>query len=145
MKNPLKTERSTAIGLLLARLPLGVYFVIAGCNKLVADGSFRGFARENMALLPGWVSPEFGKYYLASLPFAEVLVGLMLVLGLVGRLGGLLGSLMIGSFIIAKTGVRNGSLPHPNLVFLGVALMLLFAGAGQISLDTLFWGKKKGD
>jgi uncharacterized membrane protein YphA (DoxX/SURF4 family) len=144
MRNPLKTERSTDIGLLLARLPLGVLFVIAGCNKLVADGGFRKFAADNEGLLPSFARNPAGGYYLLSLPFLEIVAGLLIVLGLLTRLGGFLATGLMVSIIIAKETYRNGNAPHPNLVFLSVALMLFLAGGGKISLDGLFFKKKSG-
>lgn len=141
MRNPLSTERSNNIGLLLARLPLGVFFVIAGCNKLVGGG-FRAFASSSKSLLPAWVPPEAGSIYLHALPFLEVAVGLMIVLGLFTRLAGLVCALVLTSIVIATNSVYANALPHPNLIFLGVASMLFFTGGGGISLDGLFFRKK---
>ena len=144
MRNPLTTERSTDIGLLLARLPLGVMFVIAGCSKLADNGGFRGFAEASKSHIPGWISRDVGLLYLNVLPFLAIVVGLMMVLGLVTRLGGFLASVVLTSIVLGlgtKVVYANG-LPHPNLVYLSLALMLFCVGGGQISLDGLFWGKK---
>ena len=149
MRNPLKTERSTDIGLLLARIPLGVLFVIAGCNKFIGDGGISRFAADSANLVPGWVQKvEYSKpvmhYYLLSLPFLEVVGGLLIVLGLLTRLGGFIVSTLLVSIILATGSFRTHNVPHANIVYLSLALLFFFAGGGRISLDGLFWGKKAG-
>ena len=143
MNNPLKSETSAALGLLLARVPLGVFFVIAGCNKLVHTG-FRQFASANVGNVPAWASRDAARYYLLSLPFVEIVVGLLLVLGLFTRIAGLLSALIIASVIAALHTFTRDSVPHPNLLFLGIALMTLFTGPGRMSLDKAFFGKGGG-
>jgi uncharacterized membrane protein YphA (DoxX/SURF4 family) len=83
--------------------------------------------------------------YLAALPYAEIAVGTLLVLGLLTRVGGFFASLMLLSFIVAVTGVKGaGDAPfQTNVVFLGLALLLFFAGGGKIGLDGMLFGKKK--
>ncbi len=119
--------------------------MIAGCNKLAGDGGFKAFAWGSRGMIPDWAPRDASLTYLAVLPFAEVLVGLLIVLGLVTRLGGFLASLILISIEIAlgKDGIYANGLPHPNLVFLSLTLMLVFVGGGSISLDGLFWGKRR--
>jgi len=147
MHNPLKTQRSTDIGLLLARLPLGVMFVIAGCNKFVAAGGFEKFAADSAALVPTWVqkvqySQPVMHYYLLALPFLEIIGGLLIVLGLLTRLGGFICSMLLVSIILATSSFHTANVPHANLIFLSLTLLLFLNGGGRISLDGLFWGKK---
>ena len=150
MRNPLKTHRSTDIGLLLARIPLGVLFVIAGCNKFVADGGFQKFAADSAALIPAWVQKvEVAKpvthYYLLALPFLEVMAGLLIVLGLFTRIGGFVTSVLMFSILLATNSfltTQKPLAPAPNLVYFSLTLLFFFAGGGRISLDGLFWGKK---
>lgn len=144
MANPLHGQGSTSLGLLAARVPLGVYFVIAGFNKLSGDSSLKSFVSANIGSVPDWFPESMGQAYLYSLPFAEIVVGLALVLGLFSRLAGLLATLMLVSFIIAVTGIKHDSLPfHPNGIFVGTALLVMLAGPGGISVDQMIWGKGK--
>jgi uncharacterized membrane protein YphA (DoxX/SURF4 family) len=144
MANPLHGQGSTSLGLLAARVPLGVYFVIAGFNKLAGDSSLKSFVDGNIGSVPNWFPEALGQAYLYSLPFAEIIVGLALVLGLFGRFAGLLASLMLASFIIAITGIKHEKLPfQPNAIFLGTALLVMLAGPGGISVDQMIWGKGK--
>lgn len=147
MNNPLATEKSTSIGLLLARVPLGALFVVAGFSKFTADGGIKAFIAHNSRQVPLYMPAWFGGFYLNALPYAEILVGAMLVVGMLARLGGLVAGLMLLSFIIAITGLhdRAGLAFHPNLTFVGVALLIFLAGAGRFSLDQAIWGGKSAD
>jgi uncharacterized membrane protein YphA (DoxX/SURF4 family) len=144
MTNPLKSESSRSLGLLLARLPVGAFFILAGYQKVFAVG-VNNFAAANLLNVPAYMPPGFASKYLHALPYAEIVVGSLLVLGLLTRLTALVTSAMIVSFIVAVTGVKHSQLPfHPNLIYVGVTLMLFLAGPGRISLDGLMFGKRKG-
>ena len=144
MRNPLASPGSTSLGLLLARVPLGAFFVLAGFAKFTAPGGAAAFASQAAGAVPSWVPDQVGRYYLHAVPYAEVVVGASLVLGVAGRLGGLVASLMLASFMIAVTGVRSGGGPfQPNVIFLGVAVLVLLAGPGSLSMDRVMWGKPR--
>ena len=144
MRNPLASSGSTSLGLFFARVPLGAFFVLAGFSKFTAPGGVAAFASQFAGAVPAWVPDQLGRYYLNAVPYAEIVVGASLVLGVAGRLGGLLASLMLASFMIAVTGVRSANGPfQPNLIFLGVALLVLLAGPGSLSMDRIMWGKPK--
>jgi uncharacterized membrane protein YphA (DoxX/SURF4 family) len=144
MRNPFKTQRSTDIGLLSARLPVGIMLVIAGCNKLAAKGGFKGFADANAAYLPKWASHDAGMIVLQLLPIMAVVTGLMILLGLITRLGGFLASVVLLSILLATKSFTENGLPHAILAYLGLTLLLFLAGGGNISLDGMFFGKKSG-
>jgi uncharacterized membrane protein YphA (DoxX/SURF4 family) len=142
MRNPLKTEAAASLGLLLARLPIGVLFLILGFNKL--HGGVDTFVSNTRSTIPSWAPPEAGLRYLQLIPYLEVSVGALLVLGLLTRLAGLVGALMVISFTVAVTGMHDANFPfHPNLVFIGILLTLFFVGPGKLSLDGLFFSKSK--
>lgn len=149
MKNPLKSDVSASLGMLLARLPVGAFFLIAGYGKL--RGGIENFAKAvgPSATPPPWVPPGSVDTYLHVLPFLEVAVGALLLLGLLTRVGALIASLMVLSFIVGYTHLHGVSpndqaLPfHPNLIYLGVLLALVFVGPGRFSLDGVLFGRKK--
>src|SRR5436190_2903125 len=131
------------IGLFLARIPLGAYFLLAGLHKITGGVSgFVSFASKN---LPPWMPPALGKAYLYSLPFVELITGAMVILGIFTRFNAFIQSLILISILIAM-GVydKAGGPFHPNLVFLGLALMLAVVGGGDWSVDRMM-GKKKSN
>jgi uncharacterized membrane protein YphA (DoxX/SURF4 family) len=68
----------------------------------------------------------------------------MLILGLFGRLAGLAGSIVVTTIIIGATGVFQKGLPfHPNVIYLGLLLMVLLVGPGRISLDGMMFGRRR--
>ncbi|MDB5300993.1 MAG: hypothetical protein JWO87_2656 [Phycisphaerales bacterium] len=142
MRNPLKSDGAASLGLLLARLPMGLFFLLLGVQKL--HGGVDKFVGYAQGYLPHWMPPDLGVRYLQLVPYFEVAVGLMLMLGLLTRLAGLIGALMVLSFTIAVTGVRDLQLPfHPNLIYLGVLLTLFFVGPGKLSVDGFLFGRGK--
>jgi putative oxidoreductase len=130
------------IGLFLARIPLGAYFLLAGLHKITGGVSgFVSFASKNV---PQWMPPALGKAYLYALPFVELIAGAMVILGLFTRFNALIQALILTSILIAM-GIydKAGGPFHPNLVFLGLALMLAVVGGGDWSVDRMMGRKKQ--
>jgi uncharacterized membrane protein YphA (DoxX/SURF4 family) len=145
MTNPLKTNASASLGLLLARLPVGAFFVLAGYEKVFKTGvgSFVQLANAK-AHLSFEVSPGVMSAYLHAVPFLELVIGTWLIVGIFSRISALIGGLMLVSFIAGWTGLMLNGMPfHPHLIYLGVLLCVLLAGAGTMSLDQLLFNKKK--
>jgi|SRR6185437_10143137 len=141
MKNPLKTETSVGLGLLLARLPIGAFFLTLGYWKL--RGGVDSFISANIGSVPHAVPHEWGYHYLQAIPYAEMAVGVMLIIGLLTRLAGFVGAAMIVTFTIGVTGIAQQGLPfHPNLIYIGLLTMVFLVGPGKISLDGV-WFKKR--
>ena len=141
-----KPSGPTSFGLLAARLPVGVLFVMKGYQKFQGRGVAE-FVSKHVELVPGYMPPWFGKVYLTGLPFAEMALGAFLVAGFLARIGGFLTSCLLVSFLIVY-GVHD---PHhvwpfnPDIFFLGNTLLLLFAGGGAYGVDgRLFGGKSAG-
>src|SRR5689334_5249169 len=137
MPNPLHSARSANLGLLLARLPVGVLFCFEGYQKIARLG-VSNFVAEHSSQVPAFMPGWFGKPFLTGLPFIEIVLGAAVVLGLFTRLSGLMLACLLGSFIMI-TGIHDGTGGNwpfnLNFLFLGTALMLLFTGAGAISAD----------
>jgi len=139
MKNPLASDLSSNLGLLLARVPLGLYFALAG----YAHFKTQNFATQYVAALPTWMPPEAGKGYSSVLPFLEMAVGGLLILGLTTRLGGLLAAVITGVVVAAAGFKLYPDSGHQMLVMLGLSILLLCLGGGKFTLDNFLFNKKK--
>src|SRR5262249_36188375 len=130
-------------GLLIARVPLGIYMFLAGLAKI--QGGIGKFVESTSGLVPSYLPQSVGQAYLHAVPFAEVTVGACLVLGLLTRVTGLIETLMLISFTIAATGLKplQGVGPfHTNVLLIGLAAAIALLGPGRISVDALLWNKK---
>lgn len=141
MKNPLASDLSSNLGLLIARVPLGLYFALAG----YAHFKTQNFATQYVAALPTWMPPEAGKGYSSVLPFLEMAVGLLLVIGLTTRIGGLLAACITGMVVAAAGFKLYPDAGHQMLVLFGLSILLLCLGGGKFTLDNLLFNKKKGE
>lgn len=144
--------RAASIGLLLARLPLGAYFIVTGATKL--RNGRAAFVEHATSKIPDWslarkFPPDFIHGFLNALPWIELGVGTLLVVGLLTRVGGLVASLLLLSIIVCFTSATGHlgegvDLPfHPNLVFLGTALAILFCGPGRFSVDDFLFARRR--
>jgi uncharacterized membrane protein YphA (DoxX/SURF4 family) len=132
-----------SIGLLIARLPIGFFFLVAGANKV--KGGIPAFVQSVGEAVPSYVPTSLGHGYLYALPIVEILVGACLILGLFFRPVAFVASLMILSFILAVTGVTTdaGGPFQPTVVFLGLVLGLALAGPGAFSADRALFRKPR--
>ena len=126
--------------LLLNRLALGLYFLLAGVGKLrMGVGQFyeKGFLKLKPAWLPDAVASPYGH----ALPFLECALGGLLVLGLLGRWAAGLMALLLLSFTVAlwQAGMFFGGPGpfHDNVPFLTLAMLLAVTGPGRFSVDGL--------
>ncbi len=144
MTNPLKTAFAEDVALFAARFPLGVYFAIAGYNKISKGAT--AFAESSMKLWPTWLPEEMGRVYLNTLPYAELVAGIMLAVGFVGRLAGGLVFLMLLSITIALGVLKDPDalgLPfHTNYILLGLALIPTVMGSGGLSADRFLFSRR---
>ncbi len=152
MANPLKSDTSMGLGLLAARVPVGVVLVYAGVTKIAYAG-VEHFVSQHARLVPTYMPAWFGPIYLHAVPFAEVTLGLLLVAGFLTRLSGFLASLMLISFGVATGGLNAffkpggdtaAALLQPPAVYLAFALIPFFCGAGRVSVDRLLSGAAQG-
>lgn len=132
------------VAVLLCRLSLGLIFFFAGLRKMIPT-EVKTFVTMLKDFAAGVASeapmPEpLGLAYGYALPFVELLAGLLLIVGLFGRVAAALISLMLLSFIIAM-GVdwwpEAGPAFDKNVVFFTLAFLLIFTGAGTFSIDHL--------
>lgn len=143
------------IGLLILRVALGLYLLLAGVGKVQGElnsgiGSFykgKGF----QGLQPDWLPDALAAPYGYALPWLEVGVGALIILGLFGRFAAIGGFLMLASFTIVKvtsTGNLSGLKPdevgsfNTNYIQSAAYLTLALLGCGRIALDSLFTLKR---
>ena len=128
---------SPAVAGLLIRLTLGGYFFLIGRHTLTDMEAFIANVKS-MHVLP----EQLSTLYAVLLPYVEVVVGVLLLVGLWTTLAGILSALMLCSFIIA-TGLFpfSPTVFNKDIILLGAALSLLGSGAGLFSIDNF---RKKG-
>jgi uncharacterized membrane protein YphA (DoxX/SURF4 family) len=130
-----------SLGLLLLRLPLGAYFLLAGVMKFrMGVGNF---VDASLKSAQPYMSEHVGRVFLTALPYAEVTLGALLILGLLARFAGLVCTLLLVGIMVAVTGVRQEQLPHTNVVLVGATLAIMLCGPGRFSLDGLFFRPRR--
>ncbi|MEH3034820.1 MAG: DoxX family protein [Aeromicrobium erythreum] len=129
---------TTDLGLLVARVALGVVFVAHGLQKWTQGitGTQDGFAAMGVPL------PELSAVALASL---EVGGGALLVLGALTRVvAALLGAAMVGAAWFAHRDaffVADGGLEFAA-VLAAVGLALALTGPGRLAVDSVVAGRR---
>jgi len=142
MRNPFNHPAMVDISLLLARCGLGLYMLVAGWGKL---NDVPGFVQNGfLPMKPGWLPESIATPYGYALPFAELICGLALVLGLFTRISAGLITLMLLSIAIAVVGSKGitGGAPgpfHHSLVLMTLAFLLSIVGPGRLALDPLYF------
>jgi uncharacterized repeat protein (TIGR01451 family) len=97
LKNKLNLVLNNIILIITARLILGSIFIFSGLTKILGDIDFIGVI-NGYNILPESLSTLYG----LSLPWVELIIGSLLVLGLFTRLAAAIGSAMVISFIFAN-------------------------------------------
>ncbi|HXZ79351.1 MAG TPA: DoxX family protein [Terriglobales bacterium] len=125
-------DRLQPLGMFIARAAAGAIMVAHGYPK-VFGGLHRHAELVHSLGMPGWLG------YVSS--FAELLGGILLILGLATRFAGL--AVCIDLVVaIVKVHWKNGFTGQNNyqfpLALAAIAFLLIFTGAGPISLDWVF-------
>lgn len=132
------------------RLTLGLIFIAHGAQKVFGMwggpglSAFAGNATPFEWMQPAWL-------WMGAAAFAELLGGVMVLVGLLTRLGALL---IIPVMLVAMFGVHwaggffSTNKPLSGIEFtvalLGMALALLIAGGGHASFDETLMGRRGG-
>lgn len=126
-------------GGLLVRLPLGAYFGLQGLSKLANPVLFIEEVRKAKPTLMGinLLTEPLGSLYGILLPYMEIIVGALLIVGMWTTLASILSSLMLTSFILAVGWLVKSDplLFNKDFVLLGASLSLLYIGGGAFSVD----------
>lgn len=130
--------------LLLNRLALGGYFMLAGVDKV--KGGLDKWMTSYKGMLPEWLPTAVGVPYGWFIPFGEIVFGALLIVGLFSRTSALVVTGMIGSFTVALWQANQlfaGPGPfHTNIILITLGLMLAMAGSGRFSVDAFVFGWK---
>ena len=127
-------ERLSFLGPMLARLTLGVVFIGTGWGKLHGLDKVTDFFTEL-----GIPAPGFNAVLAAS---AELICGALLLVGLLSRLAAIpLIAVMTVAILTAKLENLHGIsdlLGFEEWTYIVLALWIVVAGSGPLSLDRLF-------
>jgi len=143
------SQPSVSFAVFLCRLSIGVYFLIAGVNKVRPTSTSNVIARlsdfaDFVAGSAPWLPTTLARGYGYALPFVEIIVGLLTIVGLASRWAGAILVLLLLSFIIGSTGLTDPPKPfHANLIFLTLAILLWTIGPGRMSMDAVL-GRRRG-
>lgn len=131
------------------RLALGTIFIAHGAQKVL--GSFGGPGFKTWTSLSQFVPFSFMRpawLWLGAAALAELLGGVLVLLGLLTRIGAFL---IVCVMLTAMIGVhwKNGFFlapEHPGIEYtvalLGAALALLISGGGAASIDRMISGRR---
>jgi uncharacterized membrane protein YphA (DoxX/SURF4 family) len=145
MKSTCDCDAGRTIGMLFARLPLGLSLAHTGFRK-IHDMGVENFVSASADKVPAYMPHWFGNLYLHAVPYAEVGLGALLVVGLLSRVSGLLTALMLVSFAMATTQLvdTTATLPFSTpLIYACFGLIVLFAGPGKLSIDALLFPTRR--
>jgi uncharacterized membrane protein YphA (DoxX/SURF4 family) len=141
MRNPLKTDTSAGLGMLLVRLPVGIVFASLGYWNW--KSGVDAFATQHIIHVPLSIPRDWAMHYLQAVPYAEMAVGAMLVVGLLARLAGFVGAAMVITLMICESHWKQDGMPfHQDFVYVGLLLAAFLVGPGKISLDGLLFKKR---
>jgi len=130
--------------LLPARIVLGITLILAGVGKLQDPMKYVNMVKDlatSKSLLPESLATLYGY----ALPYAELILGFMLLIGLFTWVSSLLATLMFITFIIATGFMQmGGGIPNKDFAYLALTMALNLGGAGPLSVDSYLKSRKKG-
>lgn len=134
------THWSQSLVLLLNRLSLGGYVLAAGVHKVFHMGVEAFYKQGFLGLKPAWLPEALAQPYGYAIPYLEVALGALLLIGLGTRWVAGIMSAMILSFTIAlmlKMGLSGGGPVafHTNVILVTLAGLLAVMGPGRFSVD----------
>jgi uncharacterized membrane protein YphA (DoxX/SURF4 family) len=140
-----KSRLMNDTAMLLGRVALGAYVAVAGFRKVKAEinDGVGTFLRGNYAARqPHWIPEFIATPYGYALPWLELGLGLLVLVGLFGRVSSWAMTLMLLSIAVALA--YNWELVklepptvHHILPMIALAFWLALSGAGSLSIDHL--------
>ncbi|MCW5943534.1 MAG: DoxX family membrane protein [Fimbriimonadaceae bacterium] len=141
----MKLDSLNNLGLLLVRIALGGIMLIYGAPMMIPGGppgDWLGFSRQLEHFEKTWaIPPLFGVLAI----FAHFLGGLGLIVGLLTRLAalGIACAMGTATYFHIRDHAPLHTIEYPAMLCL-VALGLMMLGAGGLSLDQAWFGKRSG-
>lgn len=138
------TSTSASWATVPLRLAMGIAFVGHGAQKVLGSFNGPGFAKFTSYpapfpfMRPAWL-------WMGAAAVAELLGGVLVLLGLFTRVGAFLIACVM---LVAIVGVKWPVFFAPEgmelaVAFLGIALALLITGGGQASADRMIGGRRR--
>lgn len=125
----------------LARVTLGWFLFHQGWGKVAQDwaeglGTFyRGNQFQNNT--PDWLPTLIAAPYGYALPWFELVIGALLMLGLFNRFSAGIATLIFLSIAVAWLNAGNLLPRHMLMIYLPLGAYFFFAGPGRFSLDAI--------
>ena len=124
------------------RMALGLIFIAHGAQKVFGVWGGKGLSAFTAGVAPLGLQPAW--LWMGAAAFAEFIGGLLVLLGLFTRFGALM---IVAVMVVAMSGVHWGAFFLPRgieytLALLAMALALLIAGGGRMSIDELVSGTR---
>jgi putative oxidoreductase len=139
-----RSSGPASVGLLLGRIPLGLFFVMAGIAKFYYG--LDNFIKVNLPDAMKFLPEHLARGFLNALPFVEIAVGTLLIVGLLTRIAAGIMVLLLLSITIAHSphlaGVGGGPFNY-TLVYIGLALAIMLVGPGWFSIDGLLFRPRR--
>lgn len=137
------TSTSSTWATIPLRLALGIAFIGHGAQKVF--GSFNGPGFKNFMAFPApfsFMRPAW--LWMAAAALGELIGGVLIVLGLLTRVGAFLIVCIMLTVIIGMLWPKFFAPDGMELAvaFLGMALALLITGGGQASVDRMLGGRR---
>lgn len=113
------------------RIPIGIYFFLSG-RLLLQDpaGLVEAIQYFNIA------NDHLAQLYGLSLPYLQIIIGVMLAVGFLTTLAAIGGVLLLASFIYAFGIYPDQIIPfNKDIIWLASCLALLCSGPGAFSID----------
>lgn len=145
MNNPLKSDGSLGLALLLARLPLGATVALAGYRAFRPGSAADQVITRVPSFLPDGTAAGV---YQVAMPYVATALGAFLLAGFLTRLSGFLSALLlinlgllfgVGGFVDTRPEMASKLVQAPA-IYTTFALIALLAGPGKFSVDGLLFG-----
>jgi uncharacterized membrane protein YphA (DoxX/SURF4 family) len=138
MRATFSATTASNLGVLIGRVQIGMYFVLEGGYKLHV-GVDR-YLQTNGRHVPRFVPAELGRGVLLALPWVQMTVGVMIILGLRTRWAAGVAACVLLSIAGLKSMLSDplDVLFHHTLAFFGMAMLLALHGGGNWTIERIW-------